>query len=245
MTERVATASPWPSARVTGAIYMLYFLTAILAVMLVRGIVVDGDAAATAKNILAHESLYRWGFAIGLIGTALYVAVTALFYGLFRRVNRSLALLAVFFSVVGCAVQASGSLFQIAPLVVLGGDPYLNAFTAPQLQALALGSIDLNAQAGYINIVFFGLFDIMIGILIVRCAFLPRVLGVLMAVAGVGWLTFLSPPLARSLSPFVDILGFVAELFLMLWLLVMGVDVQRWKEQASAGDLLRSPPLDM
>jgi Domain of unknown function (DUF4386) len=234
MNARIAGASPRPSARVIGVVYLLYFLTAISAVLLVRGLVVSGDAAATAHNILAHEPLYRSGFAIGIFGTALYVAVTALFYGLFRPVNKNLALLAAFFSLVGCAVQASGSLFQIAPLIVLSGGHYLSVFKVEQLQALALTFLDLNAQAGYISIVFFGLFDIAIGCLIFRSTFLPRFLGVLMAIAGLGWLTFLSPPLATALSPFVDVLGFIAELVLMLWLLVMGVNVQRWKEQADA-----------
>ena len=94
--------------------------------------------------------------------------------------------------------------------------------------------LNLNAQAGYISIIFFGLFDIVIGCLFFRSTFLPRILGVLMAIAGLGWLTFLSPPLANQLSPFISILGFIAELLLMLWLLVMGVNVQRWKEQADA-----------
>jgi len=236
MTERIADASLWPSARITGVVYLLYFLTAIVAVVLVRGIVVSGDAAATANNILAHEPLYRLGFAIGLIGTALYVAVTALFYGLFKPVNKSIALLAAFFSLVGCAIQASGSLFQAAPLVVLGGSHYLSVFKLEQLQALALMFLNLNVQAGYTEIIFFGLFDIVIGYLIFRSTFLPRFLGVLMMIAGLGWLTFLSPALATHLSPYVDVLGFIAELFLMLWLLVMGVNVQRWKEQASAAE---------
>lgn len=222
MKERIAKAAPWPSARVIGVVYLLYFLTAIFAVLLVPGIVTD-DAAATAKNILAHEPLFRLGFAIGLIGTALYVALTSLLYGLFKPVNEGVALLAAFFSLVGCAVQAAGSLFQVAPLVVLGSGHYLSVFKADQLQALAMMFLDLNAQAGYISIIFFGLFDIAIGYLIFRSAFLPRFLGVLMAVAGLGWLTFLSPPLANQLSPYIYVLGFIAELLLMLWLLVMGV----------------------
>jgi hypothetical protein len=232
MTGRIAAAPPWPSARITGVVYLLYFLTAIAAVMLVGGTVVSGDAAATANNILAHKTAMESGFAVGLLGTALYIAMTALFYGLFKHVNRTLARLATFFSLVGCAIQASGSLFQIAPLIVLGGTHYLSAFSSAQLQALAMLSLDLYRQAGFIYIVFFGLFDIAIGHLIFRSTFLPRVLGVLMAIAGVGWLTFLSPQLAARLSPYVDVLGFVAELFLMLWLVVMGVDVERWKEQA-------------
>ncbi|MGD0506756.1 MAG: DUF4386 domain-containing protein [Terriglobales bacterium] len=234
MMERIAEASPRPRARITGVVYLLYFLTAVLGELFLRGLVVSGDAAATATNILAHESLFRLGFATGLISTACYIALTALFYDLFKPVNRSLSLLAAFFSLVGCAILAFGSAFQLAPLVVLGGGQYLSVFKVEQLRALALMFLELNAQAGNICVVFFGLYCLLIGYLIFRSTFLPRILGVLMAFAGLGWLTFLSPPFATHLSPYVLVLGFLAELALMLWLLVMGVNVQRWKEQASA-----------
>ena len=232
--ERIAEASLRPRARITGVVYLLYFLTAIIGEFFLRGLVVDGDAAATANNILAHESLFRLGLATGLISTAFYVAVTALFYDLFKTVSRSLSLLAAFFSLVGCAILAFASLFQLAPLVVLGGSQYLSVFKVEQLRALALMFLELNTQANNICVAFFGVYCLLIGYLIFKSFFLPRILGVLMALAGLGWLTFLSPPLANHLSPYNLVLGFLAELALMLWLLVRGVNVQRWKEQASA-----------
>ena len=207
-------------------------MTAILGAVLVSSVGVSGDAAATATNILTHESLFRLGVALGLVSTAFYVAVTALFYNLFMPVNRSVALLAAFFSLVGCGITAVGSLFQLVPFVVLGGSQYLSVFNVKQLQALALTFLNLNDQAGYIALVFFGLFDVLIGYLIFRSTFLPRILGVLMAFAGLGWLTFLSPPLAGHLLTYLEVLGFLAEAALMLWLLVVGVNVRRWKEQA-------------
>jgi hypothetical protein len=234
MRGRIEEGSPRPSARITGIVYFLYFLTAVLGEFFLKGMVVDGDAAATANNLLAHQPLFRLGLATGLIATACYIAVTALFYGLFKPVNRSLSLLAAFFGLVGCAITAFGSLFQLAPLFVLGGAPYLRVFNLEQLQALALMFLKLNDQTANICLVLFGFYDLLIGYLIFRSAFLPRVLGMLMALAGLGWLTFLYPPLANSLSPYVLVLGFLAELLLMLWLLVKGVNVQRWKEQASA-----------
>ena len=234
MTKRIAETSPCPSARITGVVYLLYFLTAVLGEFFLKGLVVDGDAAATANNILAHQSLFRLGLATGLIATACYIAVTALFYDLFKPVNRGLSLLAAFFSLVGCAILAFASLFQLAPLVVLGGSQYLSVFKVEQLRALALMFLGLNTQANNICVVFFGIYCLLIGYLIFKSTFLPRILGVLMALAGLGWLTFLSPPLANHLSPYNLVLGFLAELLLMLWLLVRGVNVQRWKEQASA-----------
>ena len=234
LPDPVAEASPRPSARITGVVYLLYFLTAVLGELFLKGLVIEGNAAATANNILAHQPLFRLGLASGMIAIAFYIAVTALFYDLFKPVSRRLSLLAAFFSLVGCSILAFASLFQLAPLVVLGGSKYLSVFKVEQLRALALMFLELNTQADNICVVFFGVYCLLIGYLIFRSAFLPRTLGVLMALAGLGWLTFLSPALASRLSPFNLVLGFLAELALCLWLLVIGVDVERWKEQASA-----------
>jgi hypothetical protein len=234
MVERIAEGAPRPWARIAGAVYLLYFVLAVAGVFFLRGIIVSGDAAATANNILAHQSLFRLGIATGLVATACYIALTALFYNLLKPVNRTVSLLAAFFSLVGCAILAFASVFQIAPSVGLGGSPYLSVFTVEQLHALGLIFLELNAKAVNICFIFFGFYCLLIGYLIFRSAFLPRILGVLMAFAGLGWLAFLSPPLADYLSPYIQILGILAELSLCLWLLVMGVNVQRWKEQAGA-----------
>src|SRR6202167_1509391 len=156
MTEGINEASPGPRARLTGVVYLFYFLTAVLGEVFLRGLVVDGDAAATANTILAHEPLFRLGLATGLIATACYVAVTALFYDLFAPVNRRLSLLAAFFSLVGCAILVFASLFQLAPLVVLGGGQYLSAFKVEQLRALAFLFLELYGQGVNFWLVFFG-----------------------------------------------------------------------------------------
>jgi hypothetical protein len=226
----------------TGVIYLLFFVTAIVGEVFLRQAGVSGiqpspmsgDAATTANTILAHESSYRLGFALRLISIACYVALTALFYPLFRPVSKSLALLALSFGLLTQAITAFGSLFQLAPLVVLGPSLYLSVFDVKQLQALALLFLGLNAQVGSVSLVFSGVFQLLIGYLIIRSTFLPRILGVLIALAGLGWLIFLSPPLAHSLLIYLEVLGFVGEVPLMLWLLVIGVNAKRWQEQASA-----------
>ena len=215
---------------------MLFFVTAILGAVIAPGISgpgATGDAVATANNIMAHQPSFRVGWALDLISTAFYVALMALFYQLFKPVSRTLALLAMVFGLVGCAVTAFGSLFQLAPLVILGGSPYSSAFDVRQLQALALLFLNLNVQVGYIALVFFGVFQIVLGYLIFQSAFLPRIIGALIAVAGLGWLTFLSPPLANQLLTPLEVLGIAAEASLMLWLLVMGVNPQRWTAWAA------------
>jgi Domain of unknown function (DUF4386) len=229
--ERIADAGPSPGARAIGAVYLFYFVVALLAPLLTKGLVVAGDAAVTANNILAHESLYRSGIAVGLIGNVCYIALTALFYGLFAPVNRSLSLFAAFVSLVGCGIQIFGGLFQLAPLVVLKNSHGFSAFTVEQLQAMALLSFKLYSQTFNISLVLFGFYELAIGYLIFRSTFLPRFIGVWFMVAGLGWLIFLWPPLATALFPYILIAN-LAEAVLMLWLLVKGVNVDRWSEQS-------------
>jgi hypothetical protein len=223
--ERIAETPPRFKARIAGVFYLLTFLTGGLAVFARRGLVVNGDAAATATNILAHESLFRLGFAADSLVVVCYIAVTALFYELFKPVNRSVSLLAAFFSLVGCAILGFAGLFELGPLVVLGGAQYSSVFKLEQLQALAYLFLKLYGQAYGISLVFFGFYCLLIGYLIFKSTFLPRILGVLMAFAGLGWLTFLSPELARSLSPYILAPGIIGEGSLTVWLLVMGVSV--------------------
>jgi hypothetical protein len=201
-------------------------------------LVVSDDAAETATNILAHEPLWRWGFAGDIIAFASYIALTALLYKLFKPVNRSLSLVAAFFGLAASVVQAISSLFHLAPLVLLGGAPYLSAFTTEQLQALAFVFLRLRAAAYHnIGLVFFGVYLLLIGILILRSRFLPRMLGVLMVFAGLSYLLFVSPPLVRSLQPYILVFPGVGQISFCLWLLVIGINAQRWKEQASAAGI--------
>jgi hypothetical protein len=225
-------------ARAAGAFYLLTFVTG--GVAAVSGnLVVSGDAAATARNILGHESSFRLGFTAYLLVVACYVVVTALFYDLFKVVNRPVSLLAAFFSLVGCAIQAAACAFLLAPVTLLENASYLKVFNAEQIQALAYTFLRLYGPAFNIALVFFGFYCLLIGYLVYRSAFLPRVVGGLMMVAGLAWLTFLCPPLAAAISPYNRIAGVLGEGTLTLWLLIAGVNVQRWSVLAgtvSTGD---------
>jgi hypothetical protein len=235
MMERIAEASPRLKARMAGIFYVLTGAMYVFGQAFILGkLVVHGDAAATANNILARQPFFQLGFTADLISVACSIALTVLFYDLFKPVNRSLSLLAAFFHLVGLAVAAFGSFLLLAPLVVLGGGQYLSVLKVDQLQALAYMFLELNAQAWNAFLVLFGFYCVLIGYLVFRSAFLPRLVGVLMACAGLGYLTFLYPPLAALLSPYNLVPAALGELSLMLWLLVMGVNVPRWKEQAAA-----------
>lgn len=141
---------------------------------------------------------------------------------------------AAFVGLVVCGAQALTGLLYLAPLLVLKGGASLSAFTAEQLQALALIFLKLNAYAFDMDLVFFGFWCVLTAYLIFRSTFLPRILGVLLAIDGVGWITYLLPALGSRLFPFIAVASAAAEIPLQLWLLVMGVNSQRWKEQASA-----------
>jgi len=184
MRRRISEASPRFKARIAGAVYLLYFITAV------------------AAEFLVSRKLVSYGDAVNLIAYALYIVLTLLFYYLFKPVNRRLSLLAAVFGLLGCAVGVL-EVFHLAP---------------SRLSPLF----------------FFGFYCLLIGYLTFRSTFLPRLLGCLMELAGLGWLAFLLPVIAKPLSLYIEVLGIVAEASLMLWLLVKGVNVQRWKEQASA-----------
>ena len=234
MTKRIAEASPRFKARMAGVSYLLGSLTSVFGQMVVLGmLVVPASATATAANILSHQSLFRLGFVASLMTVPFHLIWAVLFYGLFKPVNRSVSLLAGFVMLLGCAMWGLSSLFHLAPLLLLQGSS-LSAFAPEQLQALALILLKLNAQAYDIGLVFFGFWCVLIGYLIFRSTFLPRIIGVLEVLAGFGYLTLLWRPLAHYLYPYNLALAGPGEISLMLWLLVQGVNEQRWKEQASA-----------
>jgi hypothetical protein len=238
-TERMAAASPRRLARIAGLIAWIT-TSAGFSAFVFGNLVVYHDAVATAHHILANELLYRLAV-IGDTIAALYIVYTLLLYFLLRPVSRSLALLGALFSLVGIAVGMLIPLFEAAALVVLKDARSLGGFNLEQAQAIALVCLQLRAQAYAISVVLFGTYNILTGYLIARSAFLPRMLGVLLAIAGVGYLintfaTFLAPDFAAHLSPWIFIPG-GSELLVAAWLLVVGVNEQRWKEQASAAGM--------
>jgi hypothetical protein len=236
MMERIAEASPRSLARMAGVSQLLEALTATFGQVVVFGrLVVSGNAAATSANILGHERLIWLGFASSLIGVVLHIAWGLLLYELLKPVHRRLSLFAAFVILVGCAMQAFASLFYLAPLLVLQGGSSLSAFTVDQLQALAYIFVRLNGYAFSSYLVFFGLWCVLIGFLIFRSTFLPRALGVLLAISGLGWMIYLVPPLAiRLFIPYIAGASALGEIPLELWLILMAVNAERWKEQASA-----------
>lgn len=235
-----AQASPQAYARIGGVLYLIIIVAGLFGEAFVRSkLIVSGDATATANNIMTSELLWRIGIAGDLIMHVCDVPLMLVFYVLLRPVNRNLALLAVLFNLIQTAVLVANKLNLLVALFLLGSADYLKAFEPHQLHALTYLSVKSHGYGFGIGLIFFGFACLVLGYLIFRSGYLPKILGVLMQIAGLCYLInsfalILAPAVAGALFPWVLLPAFIAELSLALWLLVKGVNVQRWKEQASA-----------
>jgi hypothetical protein len=198
-------------------------------------LIVAGNASATAHNVIASDLLFRLGF-LGYLSEAVCdVALAFLLYVLLRPVHANLAFLAVLFRLMATATFAFGELFYFAPSLILGGDAYLKTFSSDQRNALALLSFNMYGFAGGMSQVFYGIASIVLGYLMFRSGYLPRVLGALLAVGGLGFVAstvtlVLAPAYASSVLILPTILAMLA---LALWLLVRGVDVGKWNKRGA------------
>jgi Domain of unknown function (DUF4386) len=233
--EHTVFEHPRRIARIAGILYLLEMLTGAVSLYALGSVVVAGDAAATAANTRAHESLFIFSFTADILQFACYIGVTALLYWLLKPVNPIISLAAAFFSLTGCIVGAVSCMFQIAPLVILRSSPYLNVFSGDQLDTLAFLLHRLYSQCFEVSFVFFGFYCLLIGWLVFRSGFIPRLVGAAMILAGLAWLLFLWPPLAESLFQFI-VLGAVGEATLALWLTIAGVNEKKWNVLAHTGE---------
>jgi len=218
---------PWP--RIIGGVWLLYFATSIVGGLLYQGSLVPGNSAAAFSNIVAHPTQYRAGVQLGLFAHALYVILTALVCGLFARVNLSLSLTAAFFSLVGCVVEIFATILQIAPVTFLRDSTLGGVFTADQVKAAALMSLKLWGQTFQMSIPMFALFELVLGYLIYRSAFVPRFFGVLLMLAGLTWSMYFWPPLLTSVRSIALPFAGLAEIAFPVWLVVKGIDLPAWR----------------
>lgn len=222
-------------ARITGFFYLLTIVGGVFAGGYVgERLIVSGDAARTAANIMANQGLWYTGFAVFIIEMACQVVLTALFYHLLKPAGRSVSLVAAFLGLTGAVIKMFARVFFIAPVLVLGDAAYLRVFSVEQKQALAMLLLKVNGQGAAIALVFLGAYAVLCGYLMLRSTFLPRVFGAISVVAGLGWMTFLYPPLGARLFTVVAIVALLGCGALIAWLLIFGVNEQRWREQAAA-----------
>ncbi|HEY3196597.1 MAG TPA: DUF4386 domain-containing protein [Nitrospirales bacterium] len=239
MKDHELQTSPQVYARIGGVLYLIIIIIGSCSGFFVRDkLAVSGDVTATANNIMASESLWRITIAGELILLVCSIALTLILYVLLRPVNKTLALLAVFFNIVEFPIEAASKLCLFAALFLSGNADYLRAFEPHQLHALVQISLKLHDYGFGIDLVFFGFACLVYGYLLFRSGYFPKTLGVLMAIAGLSYLTnsftlILAPTYAGTISVIL-VLALIGELSLCLWLMVKGVEEQRWKEQASA-----------
>jgi hypothetical protein len=199
---------------------------------------VSRDAAATATKIITSESLFRWGFTAYLVEALCDAGLTLLFYLLLRAVRNDLALLAVFFRLIGTAGFAMAQVFYFAALPFVGDADHLKAFSPDQLHAVALLSIEVSGYGQSVFTMFYGVGSVLLGYLIYRSGFLPKVIGILLALSGVGFVakTFTWALAPSYSSPLLLMPAGVAALALTGWLLVKGVDAARWKAKVALAE---------
>jgi len=201
------------------------------------------DAAPLmCAGITTFNSLFRLGFAIYLIEALCDVALNLIFYVLLRPVHKNLALLAVFFGLMSTALYAVAELFYFAASIILRGGDALKAFSPDQLNALALLSLKVFGTGAGLFMVFYGVASVLRGYLIFRSGYLPRFLGVLLVLAGLGFITknfalVLAPAYAWDalLLPM-----FLAAVSLMVWFLAKGVDIPKWRARSATFEGLTS-----
>lgn len=243
------TSSPQRYARIGGLLYLVIIAAGLSGELFLRGpLIASGNAAATATHIAQSALVWREAIAGDLLMHVCDVGLMLVFFVLLRPVSLELALLAVLFNLVQTAVLVANKINLLMPLFMLSDAAYLKAFEPQQLQALAYVFVKAHDYGFGIGLIFFGVECVIVGYLIVRSRYLPKVLGLMMEVAAIAYLTnsfalILSPALADRLFPIILLPPFFAELSLALWLLVRGVNMDRWVEYGVVLSRVADPAL--
>ena len=215
------------TARQAGLLYLAFAILAMIGYFYLRPrFVISDDAAATARNILANETLYRIGILIDVAGQLLFVLLVVALYRLFRDVDRTQARVMVALVGIGIAAQFASFAFNTAPLVFLSGADYLSAFSRPQLETLAYASLSVAGREGQLLTSIWGLWLFPFAVLTLRSGFLPKFLGVLLILSGVAYVVsfvigLVFPALMGTVYKIALPLYF-GEFIAVLWLAFMG-----------------------
>lgn len=218
-------------AHIAGLLYLLVIAGGVFSELAVReALIVPGDAAATARSIAMNDGLWRWGLGVHLLYLVAAVVVDVLLYGLFRRVQATLARLALVFAVTSVTIEAASLLNVYLPLAIIDAGDALGGLGETQRHALVYLATDVFSTGFAFSLLFFAVFCVLIGVLIRRSRLLPHVIGALMFAAGVCYFVnsvvyVLAPDVSTLLVPWILLPAFVGELSLALWLAAKGVRV--------------------
>lgn len=238
MTFYKVESSPQLYARTGGALYLLVIVLGFFAVAVRGRVVVSGNAAGTAANLVSMEPLWRLGIASEFVALVCTVGLAMIYYYLLKPVSKELNLLATMLRLVGIAIQGVAVLNLVEALSPLRSAAYLKAFPPDQLDALASLAIRAHSRGFGLALLVFGWCFLIHGYLIYKSGFLPRVLGIMIQIAGLCYLTnsfalFLAPGFQNRIFPAILLPCFVAEMSLCLWLLIKGVNVEKWLRLSS------------
>lgn len=224
------TEHPRLLARLAGVFYVTIILCALFAYLYVRGhVIVSSHMDQTASNFAAHQELYRLGFTAAVIVVICNPPMGFLLCELLKAVNPRVAMLALLFITVATAIEAVNLLNYISPLFTFTLSDYASAFSLVQREALAHGAIKLFGILFDVSLTFFGVYCVLVGVLILRSGFFPAFLGALMIAVGASyWIENASDFLALPSVPYLGLVTLIGESSLALWLLVMGVDETKW-----------------
>ena len=226
--------NPNKTARIAGFLYLIIFPLNVFAMMYIpSNLIVPGDAATTANNIMASEGLFRSGIVSFLIGQTVFILLVLLLYKLLKPVNKNLAVLMVIFFLVGVPIAMLNVLNQFAALLLLSGADYLTAIGADQLHAQVMLFLNLHEHGIQIASIFWGLWLLPLGYLVFKSGFLPRILGVLLMIGFFGYLIdfFIFFLNLNFDAPIIQLTS-IGELLFPLWLLIKGVNVEEWEKRA-------------
>ena len=232
MTKTIGEPSPLVRARIAGALYLVANIFAPFTLLyLPSRFIVRGDATATANNILASTSLFRFGIVGNLFTFIANIFLALALFQLLKVVNRKIASLMLILFLVGVPIAMLNELPQLAVLQLLSGADYLNVYTPDQLHAAAYLLLRLHDQGLLIAHIFFGLWLLPMGYLVFKSGFIPRIVGVLLVIAGLGYVI---KSFAAFLGYKVNIILFtgLGEVVFLLWLLIKGVNVEQWEKRA-------------
>ena len=220
-------------ARIAGLCYLIVIATGLFSEVFVRQeLKVSNDALTTAYNIKNNEMLFRFGFVADLINFVIGIPTVLIIYHFFKKSNKILLQVALSLVIIQTAIIAVNLLNQISPLLLLSNDTYLNTFQHSQLATLSLLSLNIQSQGYAIGLVFFGFYCILIGFVIYKTNAIPRIIGVLYAIAGLCYLInsftmFLSKGFSNPMFIYLAIPIFIGELSVCLWLLIKGIDTSK------------------
>ena len=239
--DLTAKCSPLLLARIGGSLYLLIILGGLFAPFAVApsGMMLAEPTLQNVGRIQASGPLYALGGAAQLVVYACDIGVALVFYELLKPVSKKIALLAAFFRLTFAAIASANITNHFALLVILSGSHSLDAFSPGQLQTIALTFLTMRTLGFDIALFFFGFHCVIVGYLLYRSTYLPRILGMALAVGGLGYVANIFArviPLSVEvhLFPYLMLPAGIAEIVLTLWLMIRGLNVVRWRERISA-----------